>query len=390
MSLLADFADQDSLDLVAHGRVTPEETKTKIISILKSHLTNTSVLQKLAVVLAPEAVNIRAIGRDDRSSQLYLKVRSEYEKAESTDPGACYEGCRMWEQKIQDGIAEYWSALRLNVDLNSLGINDFKFEVFRIIGLLIEAVMQPALKELLFQARLAAGKTAVEEEVERLDLGSTIEELARDFSYASFLAPEPWKIKFNQWRNMAHHFSTRVEGDKIVGVYGKGKCKHELRVTRQELFAVVTTIHSISRALKTARTMFVIGRIEKIGIQPDTAELRNEVKLLHLESAFATQGFELVRIEITPSVLDATVRDVTKLPRRMRMIHSSQFVYPIWLEFPIALIRVNYRDTTGELLMMSSARGQDCEEIADGKIPFSELANRVQFEFTAAGRAVPY
>jgi hypothetical protein len=389
MSLLADFADQDSLDLVAHGSLTPEETKAKMISILAPHFTNTRIVEKFAVVLAPEAVNIRAIERDDRSNQLYLKIRNDYEKAESIDPGACYEGCRTWEQKIQDGIAEYWSALRLDVDLTSLGINDFKFEAFRIIGLLVEAVMQPALRELLFQARLGARKRAVEEEIGRLDLGLVIDELARDFSYASFLAPAPWNVKINQWRNMAHHFSTRVQGDRIVGVYGKGRHKHELQVTRQELFAAVITIHAASRALKTARTIFIIDRMEKIGFQPNTLEVRNEVKLLHLESAFATQGFELVRFEMTPSAVDATVRDVTDQPRRTRMIHSSQFVYPIWLEFPSSMIRVTYWDTNGELLMISSARGPDCEEIADGKIPFSELANRVQFHLTAAGRATP-
>jgi|NGEPerStandDraft_6_1074524.scaffolds.fasta_scaffold16313_2 hypothetical protein len=81
---------------------------------------------------------------------------------------------------------------------------------------------------------------------------------------------------------MAHHFSTRVEGDKIVGVYGKGKHKHELQVTRQGLLAAVITIHAASRALKTARTIFIIDRMEKIGFQPNTVEVRNEVKLLHL------------------------------------------------------------------------------------------------------------
>ena len=81
---------------------------------------------------------------------------------------------------------------------------------------------------------------------------------------------------------MANHFSTRVEGDKIVGVYGKGKHKHELQVTRQGLLAAVITIHAASRALKTARTIFIIDRMEKIGFQPNTVEVRNEVKLLHL------------------------------------------------------------------------------------------------------------
>jgi hypothetical protein len=300
VSLLSNFADEDSFDLVAHGRLTPKETKATLIPTLRPYFTDVSALEKLAVVLAPEAVNLRAIERDKTSQQLYSKVTSDYQKAEAADSAACYEACRHWEQKIQDGLAEYWSALRLNIDLPKLNINDFKFETFRIIGLLIEAVMQPALRELLFQTRLAVGRKVAEDDIDRADLGAVIEELARASSYTAFLAPAPWNVMLNQWRNMAHHFSTRVQGGRIVGVYGKGKNKKKLELSRDELFTAVKTIHSISRALKTARTMFILNRIDQIGFELNTLQLRDDVKLLHLESAFAVQGFELVRVGVTP------------------------------------------------------------------------------------------
>ena len=184
---------------------------------------------------------------------------------------------------------------------------------------------------------------------------------------------------------MAHHFSTRAEGGRIVGVYGKGRTKNKLQLSREELFNAAKKIHSISRALKTARTVFILNRIDQIGLESNMVELRDDVKLLHLESAFAVQDFELVRIDINPGAVDATVRDVTELPRKTRMIHSSQFVYPIWCEFPCPTIKVNYCDRNGVLLVSSSVRGTQCKMVADGKFPFSELARMVKFDFTEAG-----
>lgn len=386
MSLLAHFADQESLDLVAHGALTPQEAKANLISVLVPYFRHPSDLEELAVLLVPEAVNLRSIERDATAKQLYLKVESDYRKAESIDAAACYKACREWEQKVQDGLAEYWSAHNLNVDLNSLGIHDFKFEVFGIIGLLIESVMQPLLRELLFQARLAAGNKSPGDDLDRLDLGLVIDELATNHGYASFLAPAPWNLKLNQWRNMAQHFSTRVEGDKIVGTYGKGKNKHELRLSRGELFAAAKTVHLASRAVRTARNVFVIENIERVGLDTHTIEVRYEAKILHLGSSFAMQGFELVRIDIRGDVADATVRDITDMRRETRMLHSSQFVYPIWCEFPRRVLKVSCCDKEGTLLITTTARGTDCEQVADGRIPFDHLAGKVEFALTEAGR----
>jgi len=155
----------------------PEDIKARVIAILEPHFQNRGVLDRLAVTLAPEAVNVRAIERDSASKQLFSKVIDDYRTAQLINASACYEACRQWEQKIQDGIAEYWSALHLNTDLNVLSIDDFKFESLRIIGLLIEAVMQPFLRELLFQGRLGAGKKSAADTLSQLDLGVVIEEL---------------------------------------------------------------------------------------------------------------------------------------------------------------------------------------------------------------------
>ncbi len=85
--------------------------------------------------------------------------------------------------------------------------------------------MQPALRELPFQTRLGAGQRVTQDDVNRADLGIVIEELARTFSYAQFLAPAPWNVMLNQWRNMAHHFSTRVEGAESLECTEKARTR---------------------------------------------------------------------------------------------------------------------------------------------------------------------
>lgn len=388
MKLIQHFANAGSLDFVAQGESTPEQSKANLIEVLRPHFENEAVLDRLAVLLAPEAVNLREIEQDPPAQLLYKKVQAEYRKARDVSADLCFEGCRIWEQKVLDGTAEYWSALRLNVDLASLTIHDFKFESFRIIGLLIEAVMQPALRALLFQARVAARRPQPSHQLDWLDLGVVVEELSSEFGYVQYLTPQPWDIPLNQWRNLAQHYSTKVEGNRIVGAYGKGTRKHHVCFRRPELLAATYEIHGLSRALKTARSIFILDNIDDVRLQWRDFEIRDDTTLAHLQSELATQGFEIFQFELRADVVEVSILDLCVAEPLKRFIHSSQLAVPIWSRYPRGTIIVKYFRNDGTLLGVSTASGDDCKAISDGSIQLEELAHRIHFKLTELGRAV--
>jgi hypothetical protein len=131
----------------------------------------------------------------------------------------------------------------------------------------------------------------------------------------------------------------------------------------------------------------VLNNIRKIGFDAAKMEMREEAKLFHLCSSIATQGFELIDIRCDGERAEATVRDLTTMLAKDRMIHASQFVCPIWANYPHQSVTVNYLNSRGELLLTATAKGEDCKAVVDDGEPFETLAGRVQFVLTVAGKA---
>ena len=61
------------------------------------------------------------------------------------------------------------------------------------------------------------------------------------------------------------------------------------------------------------------------------------------------------------------------------MIHASQFVVPTWQVFQKSTVHVTYIDREGRKRLETTANGKDCEEIAEERVAFSTLAERVTF-----------
>jgi hypothetical protein len=387
ISIFEQFQAQAGISFVAHGNVTPRRAKANIIRVLRAYFDDGSALTKAAVEFAPEAVNVRAIKRMKWSKDLLNLTFQLYRLSAKRNEPFCFDASRFWEYRIEKGMSSYWSGLSLARDLNALGLHDFTFETFRTIGHLIESVLQPHLKELLLQARITVGTYDPPESVVRLDLGLVVGELIENFGFRKYLAPWPWMVSLNQWRNIAHHFSMRVEGDLIVSIYGKGKAQREIRLTRSQLLSAVRRIHMTCRSIKTGRSLFLLNNIAKLGLDKNKIEIREEAKLFHVRSSLATQGFELLDMICNGDRVEATVREMTiGLSRKTRMIHASQFVCPIWTEYPHSTVIVHYLDFDGQLLLTAAAKGEDCKAVVDDGAPIETLAQKVNFSLTEPGK----
>lgn len=376
------------LHFTEHG-MTPNQIKQGIVELLSPHFTNQDVLNQLAIeLLVADAVNILKFEGDAWALAMFANILDEYRQAAALDKNACFEGCASWEGRIQHGLSEYWSGFYLEADKDDLPLEEFKYEVFRNVGMVIEASLQPLLKELLLQVRIRRGKVNPQVGLETLDLGLAVGELFDTSGYPELFAPPPWRIRLNQWRNMAQHHKTRIENGIIVGIYGKGSNEREVRFKRDELLDALKRIYSIFFVVKTARSIFLIDNISEFQPRAKTKniEVRVDAKILQLAAAIATQGFELIDISLGEKAVVIIVRDKTSIPPQQRMFHAAQSVYPAWLRFPAEEIKVDYLDNSGDLILTTIGKGSDCEEVGKRIIPFNELSNRVTFAPSEKGR----
>ena len=375
------------LAFAEHG-MSPDEIKQGIIDLLSPYFTNQGILEEMAIpVLAPEAVNVSRIEDDSWAKGMFTNILNEYRQAAALDIDMCFEGCAEWESQIQHGISEYWSGLYLEVDKSDLNLEDFKYEAFRNIGMVIEACLQPLLKELLLQVRIRKSKANPDAGLEALDLGLAVGELIDTSGYPELVAPPPWNIRLNQWRNMAQHHKIRVENGLIVGGFGKGSSEREVKFGRDELLNALKRIYSIFSVIKTARSIFLIDNIKEFKPRVKDIVMRADVHVLHLAASIATQGFELIDLTIEGNSVTAVIKDITDLPARERMLHASQFVYPVWFDFPLDNVTVEFLDRLGDSILTINAKGSDCDEVKRKRITSGELAGRVDLVLSEKGKS---
>lgn len=374
---------------LAESGLTPSELKSSITSLLDPYFKNKKVLSELSVeLLVPDAMNIIRVSADPWDKLMLDKVFEVYTTAGTANQSECFSGAAFWEVQIQQGLHEFWSTFHLEVDKSGLELDEFKFEIFRNIGAIVEACIQPHLKDLLHQVRITHGSSAPATGLDTMDLGVVVDNLIRTSGFPDLFAPKPWGIKLNQWRNMAQHHKTRIEDNEIVGVYGKGATGTEVRFHRDELLAAARKIFTIFVIIKTARSVFLIDNIDIFRSYAKSVVIRDDVHLLNLSSALAVQGFEMIDFEIDQASVSVSVSDVTSGDIWGRMMHSSQFVYPVWNHFQRAGIKVKLFDKSGEWLLTTCGKGEDCTKVGSGEIPFEEMANRVEFVFSKEGEEI--
>jgi hypothetical protein len=318
---------------------------------------------------------------------MFNNVHSEYRRAAASNTNACFQGCATWQGKILHGVSEHWSGFYLSADLRELQLEEFKYEVFRSIGMLIEACQQPLLKELLLQVRIRRGKANPAANLDTMELGVAVGELFDTSGYPELFAPPPWNIRLNQWRNMAQHHKTRIENGFIICTYGIGANEREVKLKRDELFEAGKRIASIFSILKTARSLFLLDNLKEFIPRASSIDLRADISVLNLASSIATQGFELINLSTEGQSVTATIKDITDTPPQERMLHASQFVYPVWKDFPADKITVEFLDKAGDLILTTVCNGSDCEEVTRKVIPFDELSNRVEFILSEKGKS---
>ena len=320
----------------------PDQIKNLIIQTLTPYFKDKQFLSDKAIDLLPiEAVNVGMIGQDVKAEKWLHQLLDIHQAASKVNEKVCFQTLAHWEDRISHATDEFWSAAILEQNTSTLPLQEFKFEIFRTIGMLIEACLQPQLKALLAQVRLSKGDPEPNKNLDGLELGKVINELHAKLPDKEIVAPVPWNIRLNQWRNMAQHHKTRVKDNKIVGAYGVGAKQTEVILERAALLQFVTRLNFAIRVVLTSRTIFILDNLQKIEpyISFDTDE-REDVRLFRLATSFATQGFEIERFEIIDGKVLVWIFDKTGGDTLKRAVHCSQLIYSVWLNFSHDFIEI--------------------------------------------------
>ncbi len=360
---------------------TPQEVKNFALSVLAPYFRDQGMLNTLALpVLVTEAVNVARLQSTPAHDAILRRILDIYRKASAVDSAASRAAVVYWEASMGMGQDDYISLWNLDFDSSTLPLLDFRFDVFRKIGSLIEAVIQPYLRELLCQLNICENRRLSVDYTAALKLGKVVNWIKKTPSLEELVCPEPWRVSLHHWRNMAHHKKTRVEGNEIVGVFGLSPNEKEIRLSKTALAQVLSCINARLSILKGARALYCadshVAQKEPAQCPPS----RPEVALFLLHSAMASQGFQLVSVNQGDRQVRAVIRDCSLNTDSLRAAHASQFVYMLW--------RYHRCDTVELALMDSAAKGcarfraheQDLLQVEDGSIPFEELANRVEID----------
>jgi hypothetical protein len=375
-----DIAGRNPLLVMFEMGMSIADVKQFVRATLEPFVSDVSILDKADVgLLAVEAVQVGHCIANPIDERLLHEVLRMQRHAIKVDRESALAACASWEKAMAKATSEHWSFNHLEISKTNLPLEEFRAEIFRNIGGLIEGCVKPGLGHLLSYIRIAKAKPYRAEDITALKLGQIVDEIFTNFSDPELIAPSPWGIRLNQWRNIAHHHSSFTRDGKIVGEYKEGRRTLEITLSREEAFEVALRVGAILGVLSASRRLFMLDNAADLRSRIVWPEPRHETNVLQLSAAVSTQGFVIEDVAVNDDEVTVVLRDATILPWQGRAVHCSQFVLTTWLFFPKAHIKLRLHSKDDASYILISALGNDIKPIANGSQPFEVLAQHVKF-----------
>lgn len=367
--------------LIRQGH-TPDEIHKLVLRTLRPHFSNQTYLEHYALsILVPHAINVLRIQKRPTAFGVFQRCIAIYRKAHRTDAKATRQASTEFWPDTMYGVSELWSTSNLERPASDFPIHEFKAEVFRLIGALIEASMQPFLRALVAQVRIFQKKSWDATKIRDLSLGNLVDELSTTARIPDLVVPPPWGVKLSQWRNIAQHHLARIEGEKIVLSAEAAKTQAEVRLSRADALAVCRELVALFTAVKSATDIVVADLTQAAPCLDVEHGVCEEAVLLHFSSAISTQGFELLDLVIDDVGVRADFGDLMSEAPVRRVAHASQLLMLLFGMVPRPNVEIRYFDHTGQLCASMTARGPDFEAASRGLLTKQQLAARTVVRF---------
>ena len=333
-------------EMYARG-LTPAQVKRELFDLFAPFSTNHEALSSYVVeFMASDAVNLRSICEKPRAMAVLRESLRVHQAALRRDRRSSLTALGSYTAAIDDGLSTFWSQYHLARSLDELELEECLHECLRQMGSFIEGPFKPHLCELAHQARIARERGTTCEEVLGASVGSLVNELC-DFAGGSELYSMEG-VRLSQWRNVAQHLSARVEADLIACEFGPGR---SVRLSRAALIDVYKQVVDAYKALKVSHAVVVFDCLDemreaKLLVAPKRPQ-RAESSLLVFASGLASQGFEVVDMQLSSGESRMVLRDMSTLNPAERRAHATQFLIPLFSMAPANNVVVEYREFDG-------------------------------------------
>ena len=380
--------DTNYLTKIENG-VHPDEVLREAIATLSKYTKTPISSESVPLpIIAFEAAAVEIlVNTSDWGKQLLSEVMWEYSSARSINPQASVDAISKLNSEMLKSESEFYSLALLEHPKDSLSNEELRVEIFRNIGDLIESSIKPLLRGLLCQVRIRRNRDFSFETVRKLSLGNVVQELSDTLRMPALVAPPPFCIRLNHWRNIAKHHDSYCEGKTVVCEYLEGGSTQTVRLAREDLFNLMSRTMELLTALRVGRSLTVVEYLNEtkfVGNEITFSDVRPEIVLLQFATGLACLGFETVDFSVSSSSVRLKLKDVVpNSPYRDRMLISAQTIYPLWSIFPRELLEVTYLDCKNREFLTSKTTGQDCIKVKEGAITLSELLSSIDFCFPA-------
>lgn len=355
---------------------TPDQVKGAIVALLDPYVLDKELLKQFAVsVLANEAICVGQLSSRPDWKALLDSAFSIRERAIAIDKARSFEVICFFEPSITEAQRKYSLQIVFEQSKEGLHLDEYAFEIFRLIGALIESTIQPFLKELYCLALVANGMPVDPPVVLVTDFGRVVGQLEKLLGSSDFVSPPPWNVRLNQWRNIAQHHSYMIEGEIIVALYGKAEPRRRIEITRDELFSVAKELIRRLGAMKSSRELTTLNYLDELRPLLPKADRDIYCIATELGAAFATQGFTLIELKEADGLVVAGFVDAAPQAGPLRHIHCSQFIIPIANRFPGTAIEVHlHASDENNKQWVFSASAEEIERILEAESPLLKLA----------------
>lgn len=366
------------LDYMKDENVSPDEIKEQIVEVLNPLFVNSNNLEKYAIeYLVTDWINYLKLMNTDIEYEENIK---QIVTILNQDIQNSIDKTVEWFVEINKVTDYYWSFKNLEINKKDLDLYDFSTECLKNIGQVIEGLQKVFIKWYFHIFSNINGKNYTYDEVNKKDLGVILDYLIAKNQLLNILIISPQNIRLNQWRNIAYHHKSEVIDEKVICKYKNQGNEISFEINRDELFSVLEKTYSTYIIFKTAYSLFFFDNLDEIRSKnTENYNPRNHVFTYDLYSKINSQGFEVK--EIITDKDNSTMILIDKVSNNFdieRAIHSSQFLYKLWILTKKETLTIEYW-IKDKLFFVSSTNAIICIEAGKSGNIFKYLAEKVEF-----------
>lgn len=384
---IAEFEKSNPLPLFYEFGMSPDELKSEIIDCFSKYFQNKERLKTFATTdLVNNWLSYILVERDSPESLKNIDgILEIFNDAKSINQNETIKAYSSWLPEISQGISRFWSLYNNQVDIKNLCIEDYLEESLRMIGHSIEGISKPFIKLLLHLNRIRRNKPAAFSEIKSKDLGVVIDELINTTELDDIFIISNHSIRLNQWRNIAYHHNSKIVDGEIICWYKKNGLDNEFKISRDELFSSLMEILLSFKLIRISETIFCFDNIDEIqkirnSVETEAINIREEARLLDFKSSLGLQGFKLKKLKTKNDSSILKLIDMQEYGNfQKRAIHSSQFVYNLWLYTKSKKLTVEYYTFNEDKFLVSNIDSNVFVNHTEGDLKLSKLLKDINF-----------